>query len=153
MKTLKNICFLPLAFGLMISAWPEFSSAQFSETINLPQVLLAHTAVISENRIYVAGGLSDTGGIRGAGGFLNNVYYSAEINPDGTLSEWKVANNMPEFLGLGLHATVVYNQTIYVLGGNNMFGPRNVVYYARKQDLCNGRHNKKRGVNFGSLLG
>lgn len=130
MKTLKNICFLPLAFGLMISAWPEFSSAQFSETINLPQVLLAHTAVISENRIYVAGGLSDTGGIRGAGGFLNNVYYSAEINPDGTLSEWKVANNMPEFLGLGLHATVVYNQTIYVLGGNNMFGPRNVVYYA-----------------------
>ena len=125
----KRVSKLAVILTVFLS-FVKFLNAEFLETINLPQALLSHTAIIYQNRIYVAGGVSDTGGIRGTGGFLNNVYYSAEINADGTLSEWRVANNMPEFLGLGLHSSVVYNGMIYVLGGTNMFGPRNVVYYA-----------------------
>ncbi|MEA3307228.1 MAG: hypothetical protein U9Q34_05545, partial [Elusimicrobiota bacterium] len=41
-----------------------------------------------------------------------------------------MANDLPEFLGLGLHASAAHNNTVYVLGGTNIFGPRNVVYYA-----------------------
>ena len=126
----KSVLNIAVVLTALLPIFVKFSPAQFSETINLPQALLSHTAIIYQNRIYVSGGVSDTGGIRGNGGFLNNVYYSAEINADGTLSEWKVANNMPEFLGLGLHSSVVYNGVIYVLGGTNMFGPRDVVYYA-----------------------
>jgi len=106
------------------------SLAQFQTASPLPQALLSHSAVVWNNRVYVAGGVSNTGGLRGTGGFLNNVYYCASLNPDGTLGPWQSAGNMPEFLGLGMHASVVYDGTLYVLGGNNMFGPRNVVYYS-----------------------
>ena len=106
------------------------AGAQIIETSSLPQALLTHTSILLNNKIYVSGGISDTGGFRGTGGFLNNVYYCADINADGTLGDWKVANNLPEFLGLGFHASAVHGNTIYVLGGTNIFGPRNVAYYA-----------------------
>lgn len=106
------------------------SLAQFQTASPLPQALLSHSAVVWNNRVYVAGGVSDTGGLRGGGGFLNNVYYCASLNPDGTMGAWQSAGNMPEFLGLGMHASVVHDGTLYVLGGNNMFGQRDVVYYS-----------------------
>ncbi|MBI4802498.1 MAG: hypothetical protein HY796_08250, partial [Elusimicrobia bacterium] len=116
-----------LTTALVIAAG-RFSFAQFSEINPLPQGLFAHSAVLINNMIYVAGGVSDTGGVMGKGGFLNTVYYCAGINADGTLGEWKVASPMPELLGLSMHASAVYDSQVYVLGGRNMFGPRDYVF-------------------------
>ncbi|HAF94741.1 MAG TPA: hypothetical protein DER10_04040 [Elusimicrobia bacterium] len=113
---------------VLVIAAGRSSFAQFSEITPLPQGLLAHSAVVINNMVYVAGGVGDTGGVLGKGGFLNDVYYCAGINADGTLGEWKVASSMPEVLGLGMHASVAYDSQIYVLGGTNMFGARNRVY-------------------------
>lgn len=118
---------------LMVAAAMLLSSrayAQFSATTPLPQALLSHTAVTLDGRIYVAGGISDTGSLTGKGGFLNNIYYCAVINPDGTLGGWQAASPMPEFLGLGMHAAAAHNGRLYVLGGTNLFGARNVVYFS-----------------------
>lgn len=104
--------------------------AQFQATTPLPQPLLSHTAVTLNGRIYVAGGISDSGSITGGAGYLNNIYYCADMNADGTLGAWKAASPMPEFLGLGMHAAAAYNGRLYVLGGTNLLGPRNVVYFS-----------------------
>ncbi len=104
--------------------------AQFAPTTPLPQALHSHSALILEGRLYVAGGVGDSGSVTGGAGYLNNVYYCADMNADGTLGAWKTASAMPEFLGLGLHASAAYNGRIYVLGGTNLLGPRNVVYFS-----------------------
>lgn len=103
--------------------------AQFQATTPLPQPLLSHTAVTLNGRIYVAGGISDSGSVTGAG-YLNNIYYCATMNADGTLGAWQAASPMPEFLGLGMHAAAAYNGRLYVLGGTNLLGARNVVYFS-----------------------
>ncbi|OGR44564.1 MAG: hypothetical protein A2X35_00440 [Elusimicrobia bacterium GWA2_61_42] len=104
--------------------------AQFQATTPLPQALLSHTAVTLNGRIYVAGGISDAGSVTGGSGYINNIYYCADMNPDGTLGAWKAASPMPEFLGLGMHAAASYNGRLYVLGGTNLLGPRNVAYFS-----------------------
>ena len=106
------------------------ASAQFQATTPLPQPLLSHTAVTLNGRIYVAGGISDSGSVTGGAGYLNNIYYCATMNADGTLGAWQAASPMPEFLGLGMHAAAAYNGRLYVLGGTNLLGPRNVVYFS-----------------------
>jgi hypothetical protein len=125
----KKILLSAILFSIM-GCLLSIAHAQFIETSPLPQALLTHTSILLNNKIYVSGGISDTGGFRGTGGYLNNVYYCANINADGSLAAWEVANDLPEFLGLGLHASASHNNTVYVLGGTNIFGPRNVVYYA-----------------------
>ncbi|MBI4054847.1 MAG: hypothetical protein HY402_01795 [Elusimicrobia bacterium] len=107
--------------------------AEIFSTTPLPQALLAHSAAVWGNRIYVAGGISDVGGLKGQGGFINNTYYSAVIGPSGHLGAWEVATALPEFVGLGLHLSAAQQGTIYVMGGTNLFGPRNTVYYASVQ--------------------
>ncbi|MBU2530491.1 MAG: hypothetical protein KKD35_05570, partial [Elusimicrobia bacterium] len=121
---------LSIILFLIVGFITTIAHAQFVETSPLPQALLTHTSILLNNKIYVSGGISDTGGFRGTGGYLNNVYYRAGINADGSLGAWEVANDLPEFLGLGLHTSASHNNTVYVLGGTNIFGPRNVVYYA-----------------------
>lgn len=116
------------ATALLLCAAPL--GAQFLPTTPLPQALLSHTALTLNGKVYVAGGVSDTGGIYGKGGYLNNVYYCAQMNPDGTLGSWLTASPMPEMLGLGLHASLAREDKLYVFGGTNLFGPRNVVYYS-----------------------
>lgn len=104
--------------------------AQFYATTPLPQALHSHSALVLDGRLYVAGGVSDSGSITGGAGYLNNVYYCADISAGGALGAWKAASAMPELLGLGLHAAAAYNGRLYVLGGTNLLGPRNVVYFS-----------------------
>lgn len=99
--------------------------AQFQATSPLPRALLSHTAVTLDGRVYVAGGISDT-----SPNYLNNVYYCAQIMPDGQLGAWLEASPMPEFLGLGMHAAAAHNGKLYVLGGTNRYGPRNMAYFS-----------------------
>lgn len=104
---------------------PACAFAQFESASPLPRTLMSHSAVNLGGRIYVAGGLSDN---YSGTGFLNSVYYCAAVNPDGTLGAWQPASPMPEFLGLGMHASLVHNNRIYVLGGSNYAGQRGRVY-------------------------
>ena len=104
---------------------PACAFAQFEAAGPLPRTLMSHSAVTLGGRIYVAGGLSDN---YSGTGFLNSVYYCASVNPDGTLGAWQSASPMPEFLGLGMHASLVHNNRIYVLGGSNYAGQRSRVY-------------------------
>lgn len=104
---------------------PACAFSQFYPATPLPQPLMSHTAEVLGGRVYVAGGLTDLGT---NGGYLNSVYYCASMNEDGTLGAWQPAAAMPEFLGLGLHASAAYNNRLYVLGGNNMAGHLNRVY-------------------------
>ncbi len=106
---------------------PLCAAAQFQSAAPLPRNLMAHTAVALGGRLYVAGGLSDVGS---GTGYLNGVYYCASVNTDGTLGPWQTASQMPEFLGLGLHASVTAGGRIYVLGGANYAGQRARVYYS-----------------------
>ena len=108
---------------------PFCAAAQFEPATPLPQPLLSHSAVIMGGRIYVSGGVSDRGSVTGAG-YINNVYYCATMNADGTLGAWQPASAMPELLGLGLHASAVHNERVYILGGINYSGQRNLVYYS-----------------------
>ena len=100
--------------------------AQFQPTMPLPRSLLSHTAVTLDGRVYVAGGISSDS----APNYLNNVYYCAQILPDGQLGPWLAASPMPEFMGLGMHAAAAYNGRLYVLGGTNRYGSRNTVYFS-----------------------
>lgn len=108
--------------------FPLCAAAQFQAAAPLPRTLMSHTAVALNGRLYVAGGLSD---VYSGTGYLNSVYYCASVNPDGTLGAWQTASQMPEFLGLGLHASVAAGGRIYVLGGSNYAGQRARVYYAQ----------------------
>ena len=107
---------------------PLCAAAQFQSAAPLPRTLMSHTAVTLNGRLYVAGGLSD---VYSGTGYLNSVYYCASVNPDGTLGAWQTASQMPEFLGLGLHASVAAAGRIYVLGGANYAGQRSRVYYSQ----------------------
>lgn len=104
---------------------PACAFAQFYPATPLPQPLMSHTAEVLGGRVYVAGGLTD---LSTNGGYLNSVYYCASMNEDGTLGAWQPASAMPEFLGLGLHASAAHNNRLYVLGGNNLAGHLNRVY-------------------------
>ena len=115
----------PLKALLAALLVPVCAFAQFEAAGPLPRTLMSHSAVTLGDRIYVAGGLSDN---YSGTGFLNSVYYCASVNPDGTLGAWQAASPMPEFLGLGMHASLVHNNRIYVLGGSNYAGQRSRVY-------------------------
>lgn len=106
---------------------PSCALAQFYPAGPLPQPLMSHTAEILGGRIYVAGGLSS---VAINDGYLNSVYYCASMNEDGTLGAWQAASPMPEVLGLGLHASASHNGMLYVLGGNNLAGHLNRVYFS-----------------------
>lgn len=101
------------------------AAAQFLPASHMPAPLMAHTSLIEGGRIYVSGGISD-----GGGGFLSSNYYCAGINPDGSLGAWLPASSLPEFYGLGLHASVSRAGRIYLLGGANVSGSKLTVYYA-----------------------
>jgi len=71
-------------------------------------------AIVShQNRIYMIGGVD---GIN----FLGTVE-SAKINPDGSLSAWRVVSKMPEPRGF-MSATIYVNRLYVVGGGNGPYG-------------------------------
>ncbi len=99
---------------------------QFQPTTSLPEALLAHSAVDLNGRIYVSGGVGNLN----QNNYLNDVYYCAQILPDGQLGPWQTASSMPQTQGLGLHASLAHDGRLYVLGGTNIYGARNEIYFS-----------------------
>jgi len=90
------------------------------------------TAVAYNNRMYIMGGQTNasTGG-------TTTVEY-ADIKPNGTLGSWTSGTSLPS-ARFG-HSMQVYNDTLYLIGGNNSGTLQNSVYYA-KIDNTNGSLN------------
>lgn len=81
------------------------------------------TAVAYNNRMYVLGGQTN-----GSTGGVTTVEY-ADIKPNGTLGSWSSGTSLPS-ARFG-HSTQIYNDTIYLIGGNNSGTLQNSVYYSK----------------------
>jgi hypothetical protein len=94
----------------------------WDSTLALPEGRLAHATVINNNYVYILGGFTEavnTG--------LNDVFF-AEINPDGTLSNWQFTTSFQN--ERYDHCSVVHNGMIYIIGGDNRTTFFNDVQYA-----------------------
>lgn len=81
------------------------------------------TAVAYNNRMYVLGGQTNA-----SPGGVTTVEY-ADIKPNGTLGTWSSGTALPA--ARHGHTTHVYNDTIYLIGGNNSGTLQNSVHYAK----------------------
>lgn len=89
----------------------------------LPERISHHASIVSNGIIYLLGG---TNGYRD----IDEIYY-ANMNPDGSTSEW-LTNPTPLPLAYSTMGAVVHDDMIYLIGGfNGPFGtPQNLVFYA-----------------------
>ncbi|MFC1523023.1 kelch repeat-containing protein, partial [Elusimicrobiota bacterium] len=88
---------------------PDGSLGDWTQTTSLPggALRMNHTSTLFNNRIYVIGGYDESSNVK-------SDVYSANIKPDGTLSDWTVATSLPA-VRRG-HTSVVLNNSIYVIG-------------------------------------
>jgi hypothetical protein len=84
----------------------------------LPQNLESHSTSIYNGRIYVLGGTD-------ASVVTDSVYF-ADINVNGTLSNWVQTTSLPKTLRG--HTSSVHNGRIYVVGGYDSVNATNSVY-------------------------
>lgn len=77
----------------------------------LPIALQGHTAEISDNNVFVIGGLKK---LSSTGAEYSNKVYTAVIK-DGILGGWDESAALPH--ALGYHSSVIYYRTIYLSGG------------------------------------
>ena len=80
------------------------------------------TAIAYNNRMYVMGG-------RTTGSTTINTVEVADITPNGKLGGWSSSTALP--YNLYGHSSVVYNDRLYIIGGNSTVNgtPRSEVYY------------------------
>lgn len=93
--------------------WVSVTSGQFTGRIE-------HTLTVFDNKMWLIGGKTNV-----PEGFhsLNDVWYST----DGT--NWTLATDTPEFYGISAHATVVFNNRLFVIKEGSSDGqPTNTVY-------------------------
>jgi N-acetylneuraminic acid mutarotase len=81
---------------------------------NLPVPLWQHTSVITNDQIFLFGGLTNN-----APDSQINTIYQGAINPaDGTISTWTAVDTTPSAFNTGLGAVYVpANQSVYLIGG------------------------------------
>ena len=90
---------------------------------NLPQAFGIGGVSVNNDFVYVTGGYSSS-----ASYAMDTVYY-APLNPDGSVGAWITSgNNLPN--GLNSNRSAVYNDYLYVVGGMDMSGMVDTVYYA-----------------------
>ncbi len=111
----NKIYYAPINVNGTIGSWTNGGT--------VPDYSLEGTAVVNNNRVYVAGGIGS--------GFspLADVFIG-NLNIDGSVSSWAVSSNpMPTAVVSG--SSVVNNNYIYVLGGGASLGAvGDSIYYA-----------------------
>jgi N-acetylneuraminic acid mutarotase len=83
----------------------------WDSTTALAEGRLAHATVVNNNYVYVLGGYTEA---QQSG--LNDVHYAA-LNPDGSLGVWQTATAFPN--SRFDHCSMVHNDIVYVIGGEN----------------------------------
>ncbi len=129
----NHISFVDNAHIYLIGGWDTnilFSSINADGTLGnwdstsaLPEGKLALSSVVHNNYVYILGGFTNT-----AQSGVNGVFF-AEINPDGTLSNWQTTTSFQH--GRYDHSSVVHNNTIYIIGGDNSSNQFDDVQYAQ----------------------
>jgi hypothetical protein len=103
--------------------------SNWTTTTPLLKPLLRHATVVYNGRIYVAGGVANIGG-------RQSTVYVANINADGTLSNWTEHSGDGQELpdSLADHTMSVNNGRLYVTGGYGSSGAQAKVYSATLND-------------------
>ncbi len=76
---------------------------------NLPTALYYSQAIVTTNRVYLAGGNSNSGPV--------STVYTAPINADGTLGTWTTGTSLPG--ALWASKVLITSNRVYLLGGRN----------------------------------
>jgi N-acetylneuraminic acid mutarotase len=100
---------------------PDGTLGPWMPTTPLPDPQYEHTAAVIQGHVYVVGGGMGGGPFFG---FSPKVYH-APIQADGSLGAWRTGPALPS--GRAYHASVAFNQHVYVLGGVSDGGMRNDV--------------------------
>lgn len=84
-----------------------------SESLDIDPGRSYHGAAVAKNRLYILGGETEANP-----GGTSTVEY-ADIQPDGTLSQWSSNDTEPLPTGSGNHliSAEIYNDSLYVIGG------------------------------------
>lgn len=102
---------------------PDGSLGTWVKTTSLPRYTSDHAFTVLNNKIYVIGG-------RGPSTIFYKEVYFADINPDGTLGNWRNTTPLPSSRA-GARA-VALNNRIYVVGGHSEetgYVATNTVFY------------------------
>ena len=90
---------------------------------SLPTELTYSAAVAHNNKMYILGGMTDSGDI--------SAVYSASIEPTGTLDSWTTTGTTALPSTRFGHTVHLYNDYLYLIGGNSGGTLQNSVYYNR----------------------
>lgn len=85
-----------------------------------------HSAVAYNNRMYIVGGDTNTTANSGS----SQTVEIADILPNGRLGTWSAGQSLPSTGRYG-HSVQVYNDVMYLIGGNNNGTQLNSVYYSK----------------------
>jgi hypothetical protein len=99
---------------------PDGSVGTWSTTESLPNPRAYASAEVVDGQIYYCGGSDGTT-------FFDEVIH-ATINADGSISSWFPTTPLPE--PRWMHASVVSEDRIYVIGGNDGPTKRDTIYYS-----------------------
>ena len=92
----------------------------WTTSTNLPGVLRSSQAIVTNNRVYLLGGLTTS--------VVVSTVYTAPINSDGTLGTWTTSTSLPGTISYG--QVIVTNNRVYLLGGINNTATLSTVYTA-----------------------
>ena len=105
-----------------------------------------HAAVVLDDKIWVLGG----GSVDADGAYFNDVWWSS----DGV--NWTEATNAAGWLARERHAAVVFDNKIWVLGGNQIVGNQNDVWRSADgttwEKLANGTSHWSRRENHAAVV-
>ena len=93
----------------------------WTTTNALPQALANRNLVVHGEHLLVIGG-------KNAAEMPSAAIYAARMNPDGSLGEWRISGQLP--VALYLHATVVADDKLFVIGGWDGTNTRSDVWQA-----------------------
>ncbi len=103
----------------------QFEIRRWAATTALPQALAQRNTVAHRDHLLVIGGKSDAG-------LPSPTIYAARRNDDGSLGLWRAAGQLP--VGLYLHAAVVVDNSLFIIGGWDGSDTRSNVWYATLGD-------------------
>ena len=116
-SSFDNVWYAPINLDGTIGSW--------TSSTPLPQARNSHTSVIHNGYLYVIGGVYGT---QTSTVWCDNVWY-APMNSDGTIGSWASTTPLPE--PRGAHTSVVYDGSLYVIGGSADDGQHDDVWYAQ----------------------
>lgn len=105
-EILNTVYMAPINNERKVGAW--------TRTTNLPISIKNACAVISDNYIYIIGGISTD--VSGINKYLNTVY-RASIDNEGKVGEWTIMKQLPQPISDA--SAIISGKSIFVMGGNN----------------------------------